>query len=131
MNGIEEQMDLNEPSIELDEIYVNSEGTDKDLNKDYDLIREKVITAIERASEVLDASVIAVKSDSSPRAIEATSSILKSIVDNSKCLLDIHDKIRGIQQESDETQSNGVKEDDGKIKGNVTTILKAINGSKE
>lgn len=96
--SLEEKLDIDineeRENVELEPVEVNSQGAGNDLPSDYDVIRRAIITAIVRAEEVLTESVRTIKlSGGSPRDIEASASILKTLSDNSKNLLDMHKQI--------------------------------------
>lgn len=108
-------------TIELDEIdTVKSISPEKDLESDYNLIRNKLNYAFERGIEILDNATRLIKSDPCPRAIEAASTIFKTLNDNSKELLNLHKNRNKISKEL----ADDPKKDLNVVRGNVSGILK-------
>ena len=116
MKPIDEKLGLDDlddrEEIELEDIIIESKGIGNDLEDDYKIIRTAIITAIKRADEVLTESVKSIKmSGGSPREIEASASILKTLSENSKNLLDMHNSINSLSktEDGDENKNTGTK----------------------
>lgn len=119
---IDEMLDVEPaPEVILDEVEVTCEGTGKDLEKDYELVRERMITAIVRGSEIIDEATKLMKVDPTGMTIKGSADLLKSIADSSKSLLEVHEKIRAMQEAKANKEEDKPEE---KTKTNVQTILK-------
>ena len=112
--------------IELEDINVVSNGTKLDIDSDYMLAREKIITSIIRSAEVLDEAVKEVKMSASPRNIEAASSIVKNLNDSTLTLLSLHDKFRDIEHVAEIETDDSVG-----IKTSLTEILNQIENKSK
>jgi hypothetical protein len=108
--------------VELDEVSSETEldgDTKADINGDYNFVREQLIKSIIRGSELIDEGVKAAKIDASPRAVEAAAGAVKTLTDASKGLLDLHEKIRAIENE----KPASTDEEDASLEGR-TVVLK-------
>ena len=79
---------------------------------------------------MIDEAVKEVKISPNPRAIEAASGAVKSLNDASKSLLDLHEKIRAINN------SSGVEEQENEnenivIKSTLADLIKEISAQDE
>lgn len=121
--GFEEVLGLEPaPEIELEEVHVESRGTHEDIKQDYELVREKIIFALERTSTVIDDAVKNIKTDPSARNVEAAAAALKVLTDNAKSLIEIHDAVRELAPQTEEGKESDVK----KVKGNLADIIKIV-----
>ena len=65
---------------------------DKQLESDFDLVRENIKTALANTSSVISDAVALAQSSDSPRAYEVVATLLKSISDVNRDLLNIHEQ---------------------------------------
>lgn len=129
--GVDEALGIEPAEVELEEVHVDSKGTEEDINQDYNIVREKLMTAIVRSGEVIDEAVRSVKSDSSPRTIEAASSIIKTLTENAGKLMDLHDKVRKIQRESrEEKEDPKTSIDKNEVRGTMSQALRVVGSRK-
>lgn len=127
MSSLDEEFGPSE-EIELEEVSVTSNGEEKDLSSDYALVREKIILSIVRSTEVIDAAVRETKSAASPRAIEAAAASIKTIVEASKTLLEVHDKMKSMENKNESKDSN-TDEVKATIKTSLKDLISEINSS--
>ena len=115
-----------EEIVELEEVNVVSEGTEKDIIEDYYFAREKIITSIVRTAEVLDSAVKETKMAPSPRAIEAAAAIAKNLNDATANLLKLHESFRIIERtNSIEEKEKGLNTEDS-VNLTLSDLLKKI-----
>jgi len=129
INDVFEENPEEVTQIELDEVKVNSSGTDLDIASDYVLAREKVITSIIRSSQVLDTATVEALTAPSPRVLEAFSAISKNLNDSTKNLIELHEKFRQVEKEETQTQNEkGVSE--ATVKTTLSSLLQEISKEK-
>jgi len=117
--------------IELDEVSVHSNGTTIDITEDYSFVREQLIKAMIRGSELIDESVKEAKTSPTARAIEAASASVKTLTDVSKSLIELHEKIRSLDKVETNDDTN-ISTDDGIVlKSTLTDLIKQIEESRE
>jgi len=114
--------------VELENVNVKSEGTSIDIADDYSFVREKLIKSMIRGSELIDEAVKEAKTTPTARAIEAASGAVKTLTDVSKGLIDLHEKIRGIEKERGEEDNSTDTLDNPKIvlKTTLSDLIKQI-----
>jgi hypothetical protein len=111
-------------SIELPEIKkINSINPESDLKTDYNFLRNKLRYVIERSEEIIDNAVREIQVNPSARAVESISTILKTINDNSKELLNLHKETNKILKDINKTDEQDNKLTKAFI-GSVSDILK-------
>lgn len=80
---------------------VNREGRDYtgDIDTDYRYARENLYDLIENGSHALHELVEIAKASEHPRAFEVVASLMKTLTDANKDLLDIQTKVKKLKQE--------------------------------
>ena len=80
---------------------VNREGRDftGDIDTDYRYARENLYDLIENGSHALHELVEIAKASEHPRAFEVVASLMKTLTDANKDLLDIQTKVKKLKQE--------------------------------
>lgn len=118
--GFEEKLGLDEEQkdISLQEVNVDSKGTQFDLEEDYRKIRESTITTIVRTSEIIDEAAITIKQGANGMMVKAYADLVKSMKDNTSALMEMHKEMRKLQEVKKEE-----KEED---KDTVSTSLNEI-----
>jgi hypothetical protein len=115
--------DIDPLEVHHEEIEFN-ENPDDDIIDDYRYIRTKLRHTIEFGEAVLNEAMKNVRIDPTPRAVEGCSTILKTIVESSKELLNVHKETKKMKKQE------GIKDDktadNGSIKGKLSDILNAI-----
>lgn len=130
--GIDEE----EIQIELNEVpEVESKGTEIDILEDYAFVRQKLLKIIVRAEEVLDTSVIGLKTLPNPSMIESTSHLLKTVSEASKSMIDLHKEIATIEEKRQKIKNmkGETKEEknEEKQKATLKDIVKLIKSGNE
>jgi hypothetical protein len=128
LRGIEEKLDIEAPDeFEYEELDIVFGNEDEDRISDYMFIRKRLLNAINLGDMILKESLKELKSAPTPRMTEASSTILKTIVDSSKELFNIHEKYRKINHEANSSKGGGTEEgEEGKVKAQLSEILKSI-----
>ena len=85
---------------------VNREGRDftGDIDTDYRYARENLYDLIENGSHALHELVEIAKASEHPRAFEVVASLMKTLTDANKDLLDIQTKVKKLKQDDPATQ---------------------------
>lgn len=86
---------------EATNVLVNREGRDYtgDIDTDYRYARENLYDLIENGSHALHELVEIAKASEHPRAFEVVASLMKTLTDANKDLLDIQTKVKKLRQE--------------------------------
>ena len=95
-------------AIEESRVTVMNEtpSTDNDVDDDYKYARENLKEIIDSAQQsIADLASIASTSES-PRAYEVLSTMMKTIVDANKDLLDIHKSVKKLKEDTDSAPKN-------------------------
>ena len=100
--------------LDIQEAPSTAGGTkeDKQLEADFDLVRSNIKTALENTSSVITDAVALAQSSDSPRAFEVVATLLKSISDVNRDLLNIHEQRetikskRAVKTDAGVTQNN-------------------------
>jgi len=95
-------------AIEESRVTVMNEtpSTDNDIDDDYKYARENLKEIIDSAQQsIADLASIASTSES-PRAYEVLSTMMKTIVDANKDLLDIHKSVKKLKEDTDSAPKN-------------------------
>lgn len=95
-------------AIEESRVTVMNEtpSTDNDIDDDYKYARENLKEIIDSAQQsIADLASIASTSES-PRAYEVQSTMMKTIVDANKDLLDIHKSVKKLKEDTDSAPKN-------------------------
>jgi len=89
------------PSVE-----VESKDTNKDIDSDYAYARENLYNVIERGSDALNNLVDIAHASEHPRAYEVVGSLIKTLTDANKDLLEIQKKVKDLKTESKKGPDN-------------------------
>lgn len=69
-----------------------------DIKRDYDYARGNMYSIIEKGQEALDSILELAQETESPRAYEVVGQIIKNVSDSAEKLIDLHKKIKEIDQ---------------------------------
>lgn len=81
---------------------------DGDIDSDYRYARENLYSIIENGSNALDTLVAIANASESPRAFEVVGSLIKTLTDANKDLLDIQNKVKKLKEETGKNETNNV-----------------------
>lgn len=73
-------------------------ATTDDMKRDYDYVRGNMYSIIEKGQEALDSILELAQETESPRAYEVVGQIIKNVSDSAEKLIDLHKKIKEIDQ---------------------------------
>lgn len=76
------------------------DGDKTDLEKDYQRTRDRINGMLDRSNAALETAISLASSSESPRAIEALSTLIKSISDLNSSLLDTHAKMKKLREQA-------------------------------
>jgi len=119
---MEEKLDIEPlPPLEVKRININfSEDCHDDIHEDYKILRERLINSIAVGETVLEVATNDLQNNLSARTIEACSTILKTIVDSSEKVLNLHEKmLKFIPKEPKEAKETDKKT----VTANINDIL--------
>ena len=85
-------------------INVDEDTQTRDINTDYKYARENLYDIIENGSHALHELVEIAKSSEHPRAFEVVASLMKTLTDANKDLIDIQSKVKKLKQDDVTTQ---------------------------
>ena len=118
-------------AIEESRVTVMNEtpSTDNDVDDDYKYARENLKEIINSAQQsIADLASIASTSES-PRAYEVLSTMMKTIVDANKDLLDIHKSVKKLKEDNNTSAPQNVT--NALFVGSTSDLMKTIkDGSK-
>lgn len=106
--------------IELDDINVSSNGTKEDAKQDYIKLRESLIASLIRSQEIIDHTARDIKQGSSAMMVQSLSQLIKGVGDTAKVVLELHEKIRKLDEVKEEDKTNVEKKT---IKTNLNDII--------
>lgn len=80
-------------------VPAEKEIRDIDLKKDYLTVRKNLREILMTGADAIDSVLTVAKESDSPRAYEVAAQLIKAVADVNKDLLDIHKKVKDIQEE--------------------------------
>ena len=80
--------------------------TNSDVDNDYQYARENLYNVIERGSDALNTLVELANQSESPRAFEVVGTLIKTLTDANKDLLEIQKKVKSLKEESSSGPKN-------------------------
>ena len=98
-----------------------------DINSDYKFLRNKMRFLMASGEVILNKSLISLSNDPSPRAIEASSIILRNVVKISSEILTLHEKTKNLVKE----ETTELETDDGTVKSSLVDIINEIQKNKD
>jgi DNA-binding ferritin-like protein len=105
--NFEEIFDLpeGEPLAKVEKIEPPS-NENPDIESDYKYARENLYNVIERGSDALDNLVAIAQASEHPRAYEVVGSLIKTLTDANKDLLEIQSKVKKLKEETKKGPDN-------------------------
>jgi predicted nucleic acid-binding Zn-ribbon protein len=116
------------PSTVSDILTVKEVKVDKeDLDKDYTTVRENLKDIVKRGNEAIDGIMLVASETQSPRAYEVVATLIKSVSDANKDLLDLHKKIKEIKKTEIDASTTNVTNNSLFI-GSTSELQKLLKG---
>ena len=81
------------------------DGKKDDLQVDYEKTRDRINHMLDKSTAALESAISLANTSESPRAIEALSTLLKSVADLNSSLLDTHIKMKKLKDDKPEEQA--------------------------
>lgn len=81
-------------------------AVNNDIDNDYQYARENLYNVIERGSDALNTLVELANQSESPRAFEVVGTLIKTLTDANKDLLEIQKKVKSLKEESSSGPKN-------------------------
>ena len=107
------------------------DGKKTDLEKDYEATRKRINDMLDLTDDALESAINIATSSESPRAIEALSTLIKSISELNSSLLDTHIKIKKLRdEESSEDTSKNTTNNTFVFNGTTSDLKKFIDEMK-
>ena len=125
--NFEEIFDLPEaePLAKVEKIDPPS-NENPDIDSDYKYARENLYNVIERGTDALDNLVAIAQASEHPRAYEVVGSLIKTLTDANKDLLEIQGKVKKLKEESNKKDGpNNVT--NALFVGSTTELQQLIN----
>ena len=107
-NNFEQIFDLPDspPMVEEKPAVVVESNEHQDIDSDYKYARENLYNVIERGSDALNNLVDIAQASEHPRAYEVVGSLIKTLTDANKDLLEIQKKVKSLKEESKKGPDN-------------------------
>lgn len=97
-------------NFEISKQVIERESFEKDLNDDYQIVRENFHELIEKGKDAVDDILAIAKESERSRDFEVAATLLKNVLDANEQMINLHKKIREItnykQESSDKTTIN-------------------------
>lgn len=119
------------------EILVNNTSVpatqNKDAKSDFEQARDVIRNMMLRGEEVLDELIIVAKETESPRAYEVASTLIKTVTDAAKDMVDLHKKMKDINEDGSKPAAPGsrVSVQQAVFVGSTNELQKMIRARKE
>ncbi len=94
------------PMVEEKPPVVVESNEHQDIDSDYKYARENLYNVIERGSDALNNLVDIAQASEHPRAYEVVGSLIKTLTDANKDLLEIQKKVKSLKEESKKGPDN-------------------------
>lgn len=124
---IDESLDM----VPLDEVYegevVEKKEVPSDADNDFTYARENFYNVIEKGTEALEDMLRVAQASEHPRAYEVVSTIMKTLMDANKDLVDLSDK----KQKRDEPKEQAVTNQTAIFVGSTEQLQKMLQNMKE
>ena len=95
-----------EPLAKVEKIEPPKQEDNPDIESDYKYARENLYNVIERGSDALDNLVAIAQASEHPRAYEVVGSLIKTLTDANKDLLEIQSKVKKLKEETKKGPDN-------------------------
>jgi len=112
-------------------VVLDSEGHDKDVDVDYQYVRNNLHDTINKGSEALDALLELAKASEHPRAFEVVGQLTKTIVDANKDLIEVQRKIKELKKDTVEKETAKNVTNNNLFVGSTADLLKALRNKED
>ena len=110
---------------------VESKGHEKDVDHDYQYVRQNLHDTIDKGSTALDALLELAKASEHPRAFEVVGQLTKTLVDANKDLIEVQRKIKELKKDSVEKETAKNVTNNNLFVGSTADLLKALRDKSE
>lgn len=110
---------------------VESKGHEKDVDHDYQYVRQNLHDTIDKGSTALDALLELAKASEHPRAFEVVGQLTKTLVDANKDLIEVQRKIKELKKDSVEKETAKNVTNNNLFVGSTADLLKALRNKEE
>jgi dGTP triphosphohydrolase len=121
--------------IEYDEektpTVIESNGQEKDVEHDYQYVRQNLHDIIDKGSMSLDALLELAKASEHPRAFEVVGQLTKTLVDANKDLIEVQRKIKELKKDTVEKESAKNVTNNNLFVGSTADLLKALRNKED
>ncbi len=131
-NKMQQIFDLNSsskiPSSVGDILPAKEVQVDKeDHDKDYTTVRQNLKEIVKRGNEAIDGIMLVASETQSPRAYEVVATLIKSVADANKDLLDLHKKMKEIKKTEVDASTTNVT-NNSLFVGSTSDLQKLLKG---
>ncbi len=106
----------------------SSPASSDDIDTDYQYARENLYNVIERGSDALNTLVEIANQSESPRAFEIVGTLIKTLSDANKDLLEVQSKVKKLKEETNKGPNNVTN---ALFIGNTSELQKLIKDRKK
>jgi dGTP triphosphohydrolase len=121
--------------IEYEEVktpaVIESNGQEKDVEHDYQYVRQNLHDIIDKGSMSLDALLELAKASEHPRAFEVVGQLTKTLVDANKDLIEVQRKIKELKKDTVERESAKNVTNNNLFVGSTADLLKALRNKED
>ena len=128
--GIEGELIIDDEPVNAPAV-LESKGLEKDVDHDYQYVRQNLHDTIDKGSTALDALLELAKASEHPRAFEVVGQLTKTLVDANKDLIEVQRKIKDLKKETTERENAKNVTNNNLFVGSTADLLKALRGSEE
>lgn len=115
------------PMIREGKVESSENGLSGDIETDYNYARENLYGIIENGSNALNDLVEIAKASEHPRAFEVVSTLMKTLTDANKDLLEIQTKVKKLKQDDPSTNQQGNVTNNALFIGSTTELQALLN----
>jgi hypothetical protein len=110
---------------------VESKGHEKDVDHDYQYVRQNLHETIDKGSTALDALLELAKASEHPRAFEVVGQLTKTLVDANKDLIEVQRKIKELKKDTVERETAKNVTNNNLFVGSTADLLKALRNKDD
>ena len=110
---------------------VESKGHEKDVDHDYQYVRQNLHDTIDKGSTALDALLELAKASEHPRAFEVVGQLTKTLVDANKDLIEVQRKIKELKKDTVERETAKNVTNNNLFVGSTADLLKALRNKDD
>ena len=139
MNNLKDNMNdilgIEGELIEYEEVktptVIESNGQEKDVEHDYQYVRQNLHDIIDKGSMSLDALLELAKASEHPRAFEVVGQLTKTLVDANKDLIEVQRKIKELKKDTVEKDNAKNVTNNNLFVGSTADLLKALRNKED